>query len=379
MAAPNPFADVRWIWMNGELVEFEKATIHVLTHALHYGSGVFEGIRCYRTENPETGAVASGIFRLLEHLSRLASSAKVYRMDLPYSIDQIGGAIADTIRGNGFEACYIRPLIYRGFGSMGVNPLRSPVEVVIAVWPWGKYLGDEALQQGVDACVSSWRRPSSSTLPSMAKATGNYLNSQLIKMEAVTNGFVEGIALDAGGYVSEGSGENLFLVHGGVLMTPPVSASLLPGITRDAILTLARDAGIEVREQEIPRGLLYTCDELFFTGTAAEITAIRSVDRIPVGSGRPGAITLRLATEFMGIISGKVEDRHGWLFPVPGAAAAAVAARARREAAAARPPRAAREVLTGAGAMPPGRIDRRDPRDPRHPEALGDAGDLGDP
>lgn len=311
MAAPNPFANVRWIWKNGELVDFEKATVHVLTHALHYGSGVFEGIRCY-----DTLEIGSAIFRLPEHLGRLAYSAKVYRMELPFSIAQIGDAIRETIRANGLPSCYIRPLVFRGFGTMGVNPLRSPVEVVIAAWPWGKYLGEEGLTQGVEACVSSWRRPSSSTLPAMAKATGNYLNSQLIKMEAIGNGFAEGIALDAGGYVSEGSGENLFLVQGGVLMTPPVSASLLPGITRDAVITLARDLGIEVREQVIPRGLLYTCDEMFFTGTAAEITPIRSVDRIAVGPGRPGEITHRLAAEFLGIIGGRIRDRHGWLSPV---------------------------------------------------------------
>lgn len=346
MAAPNPFANIRWIWKNGELVDFEKATVHVLTHALHYGSGVFEGIRCYHPVNPATGEGVSAIFRLPEHLKRLALSAKVYRMELPFSIAQIGDAIFDTIRSNGFEACYIRPLVYRGFGSMGVNPLRSPVEVVIAAWPWGKYLGDEALKEGVDACVSSWRRPSSSTLPAMAKATGNYLNSQLIKMEAITNGFVEGIALDAGGYVSEGSGENLFVVQGGVLMTPPVSASLLPGITRDAIITLARDLGIEVREQVIPRGLLYTCDELFFTGTAAEITPVRSVDRIAVGTGRPGEVTLRLAAEFLGMISGDVEDRHGWLFPVPPAVAAT---RPRRGHGDSSEPRESGEVLAAVG------------------------------
>jgi branched-chain amino acid aminotransferase len=310
LAPPNAFANIRWIWKNGELVDFEKATVHVLTHALHYGSGVFEGIRCYHTRQ------GSAIFRLPEHLSRLDNSAKVYRMELPYSTAQLRDAIVETVLGNGFESCYIRPLVFRGFGTLGVNPLRSPVEVVIAAWPWGKYLGDEALNQGVDACVSSWRRPSSSTLPAMAKATGNYLNSQLIKMEAITNGFAEGIALDAGGYVSEGSGENLFVVQGGVLMTPPVSASLLPGITRDAVITLARDLGIEVREQVIPRGLLYTCDELFFTGTAAEVTAIRSVDRIKVGAGRPGEVTLRVAAEFMAIVAGEVADRHGWLYPV---------------------------------------------------------------
>lgn len=313
MAAPNPFADVRWIWKNGKLVDFEKATIHVLSHAIHYGSGVFEGIRCYQSRVPEIGAA---VFRLPEHLRRLELSAKVYRMDLPWKLSRIGEAILETIRANGFGACYIRPLVYRGLGTMGVNPLRSPVEVAIAAYPWGTYLGEEALAKGVEVCVSSWRRPSSSTLPSMAKATGNYLNSQLIKMEAVTNGYAEGIALDAGGYVSEGSGENLFLVQGGVLMTPPVSASLLPGITRDAVMTLARELGVEVREQVIPRGLLYTCDELFLTGTAAEITPIRSVDRIPVGSGRPGELTLRLDAEFRGILAGDVADRHGWLHPL---------------------------------------------------------------
>jgi branched-chain amino acid aminotransferase len=326
VAAPDPFANVRWIWKNGELVEFEKATVHVLTHALHYGSGVFEGLRCYKTR---PGAAASGdgakspasrggsaIFRLPEHLRRLELSAKVYRMELPFSSAEIGEAIRQTILGNGFDACYIRPLAYRGFGSMGVNPLRSPVEMVIACWPWGKYLGEQAMTEGVDVCVSSWRRPSSSTLPSMAKATGNYINSQLIKMEAITNGFIEGIALDAGGYVSEGSGENLFLVQGGALLTPPLSASLLPGITRDAIITLARDLGIEVREQVIPRGMLYTCDELFLTGTAAEITPIRSVDHIAVGAGRPGEVTLQVAAEFMGLLDGSRPDRHGWLTPV---------------------------------------------------------------
>jgi branched-chain amino acid aminotransferase len=269
-----------------------------------------------RAAAPLPRGTGSAIFRLPEHLRRLELSAKIYRMELPFSTQQIGDAIHQTILGNGFEACYIRPLAYRGFGSMGVNPLRSPVEMVIACWPWGKYLGEQALTEGVDVCVSSWRRPSSSTLPSMAKATGNYINSQLIKMEAITNGFVEGIALDAGGYVSEGSGENLFLVQDGAVLTPPLSASLLPGITRDAVITLARDIGIEVREQVIPRGMLYTCDELFLTGTAAEITAIRSVDRIPVGAGRPGEITLRVAAEFMGLVEGALPDRHGWLTPV---------------------------------------------------------------
>jgi branched-chain amino acid aminotransferase len=383
LAAPNPFADVRWIWKNGEMVDFEKATIHVLSHALHYGSGVFEGIRCYQTRRPGTPAAPadlgaptipgtdSAVFRLPEHLHRLQLSAKVYRMDLPWSITRIGEAILETIRANGFKACYIRPLVYRGLGTMGVNPLRSPVEVMIAAYPWGMYLGEAALVQGVDVCVSSWRRPSSSTLPSMAKATGNYLNSQLIKMEAVTNGFAEGIALDSGGYVSEGSGENLFLVQGGVLMTPPLSASLLPGITRDAVITLARDLGIEVREQVIPRGLLYTCDELFMTGTAAEITPIRSVDRIPVGPGRPGEITMRLEAEFHGILAGDVEDRHGWLHPLHSPIPASLEAAHATDSA--RPPQAASRHTPQSGApsaAPQEPLELREPREPREPREL---------
>jgi branched-chain amino acid aminotransferase len=306
---PNPFASVRWVWKNGQLVEFEKATIHVLSHALHYGSGVFEGIRCYKTPS------GPAIFRLEEHLDRLIYSAKVYRMELPWSKQELADAIADTIRANDLDSCYIRPLVYRGFGTMGVNPLRCPVEAVIAVWPWGKYLGEEAAN-GVDVCVSSWRRATPDTLPAVAKATGNYLNAQLIKMEAITNGFVEGIALDARGYVSEGSGENVFLVKDGTLYTPPMAASLLQGITRDTILSLARDFGIPVREEMIPRGMLYTCDELFMTGTAAEVTPVKSVDRYQVGKGRVGEITRRLMTEFEGIVTGEIADRHGWLFPV---------------------------------------------------------------
>jgi branched-chain amino acid aminotransferase len=305
----NPFAGVRWIWKNGQLIEFEKATVHVMSHALHYGSGVFEGIRCYKTRG------GSAIFRLPEHLERLEMSAKVYRMEIPWSRQNLNDAIAETIRANDLESCYIRPLVFRGFGTMGVNPLRSPVETVIAVWPWGKYLGEEA-RDGVDVCVSSWRRATPDTLPAVAKATANYLNAQLIKMEAITNGYVEGIALDARGYVSEGSGENVFLVKDGVLSTPPLAASLLPGITRDAVMKIARDLGHEVREEMIPRGVLYTCDELFLTGTAAEVTPVRSVDRYPVGKGRTGDITRRIMTEFEGIVTGEIEDRYGWLQPV---------------------------------------------------------------
>lgn len=305
----HPFAGIRWIWMNGRLIEFEKATIHVMTHGLHYGSGVFEGIRCYKTRQ------GSGVFRLPEHLERLYLSAKVYRMEMPLPSGDLSEAILETIRANELEACYIRPVVYRGFGPMGVNPLKNPVEVVIAVWPWGRYLGEES-ELGVDVCVSSWRRSAPSTVPAVAKATGNYLNAQLIKMEAIANGYTEGIGLDINGHVSEGSGENIFLVKGGVLFTPPLASSILSGITRDSVFKMAADLGIEVREQSLPRGQLYTCDELFLTGTAAEITPIRTVDRIEVGNGRPGEVTRRVMERFRGIVTGEVEDRHGWLTPV---------------------------------------------------------------
>jgi len=309
-ATPNPFADVRWLWKNGELVDFASATVHAMTHALHYGSGVFEGIRCYNTH------MGPAVFRLPDHIQRLLNSAKIYRMDLPVTREELCEAVCETIRANEFDTCYIRPLVYRGLGPMGVNPLNAPVDISIAVWPWGRYLGEEAIERGVDVCVSSWRRAAPSTFPATAKATGNYLNAQLIKMEAIANGYVEGIGLDIQGHVSEGSGENLFLVRSGVLITPDLASSLLSGITRDAVMTLAKELGIEVREQLVPRGQLYTSDELFFTGTAAEITPIRSVDRIPVGDGRPGEITRRLIAEFRRVISGETEDRYGWLTPI---------------------------------------------------------------
>jgi branched-chain amino acid aminotransferase len=295
--------------MNGALVEFEKATIHVLSHGLHYGSGVFEGIRCYDT--PDGPAV----FRLREHIRRLVNSCKIYRMPLRFTGEELAEAVCETIRANELGACYIRPIIYRGFGTLGVDPLRSPVDVAVGTWSWGKYL-DQADDEGVDVCVSSWPRVAPDALPAVAKATGNYLNSQLIRIEATTNGYSEGIALDASGYVSEGSGENVFLVHNGALVTPPSSASLLPGITRDTVLTLARDLGIPVREANLSRGDLYIGDELFMTGTAAEITPIRSVDKIPVGDGRVGEVTRRLTAEFRSITGGRTADRHGWLFPV---------------------------------------------------------------
>jgi branched-chain amino acid aminotransferase len=298
--------------MNGRLVEFEKAAIHPMTHALHYGSGVFEGIRCYETRR------GPAVFRLPEHIRRLELSAKVYRMELPLPAGEFAEAVLETIRANEMQSCYIRPLIYRGFGTMGVNPLRSPVDAMIAVWPWGKYLGDAA-EGGVDVCVSSWRRPATEAVPSVAKATANYLNSQLMKIEAITNGYVEGIALDANGYVSEGSGENLFLVRDGMLVTPPLGAALLNGITRNTVMTLAQDLGLEVREELISRAQLYICDELFLTGTAAEITPVRSVDRYTIGDGGggcPGPVTSRILKAFNDAITGATDDRHGWLTPV---------------------------------------------------------------
>ena len=306
----SPFTGVRWIWKNGQLIDFKDANVHVLSHALHYGSGVFEGIRCYNTRQ------GSAVFRLPEHVRRLENSAKVYRMKLNFSTEELIDAICETIRANELKACYIRPIVFRGFGDrIGVNPLDNPIEAFIACWPWGKYLGEEA-EKGVDVCVSSWRRIAADSMPAVAKATGNYLNGQLIKIEAVTNGYAEGIALDARGFISEGSGENLFMVQDGVLLTPPLAASVLQGITRDSVIRLARDLDIPVREEQIPRGQLYTCDELFMTGTAAEITPIRSVDRNPVGHGCPGEITKRIMTELHGIFTGEVADRHGWLYPV---------------------------------------------------------------
>lgn len=304
------FEGVQKVWMNGRLVDYADAKIHAFTHALHYGSGVFEGTRCYKT----TGG--SAVFRLREHTTRLYASAKVYRMEIPWTKDEFDDAILETIRANEFDECYIRPLVYRGFGTLGVNPFNSPVEAMIGVWKWGSYLGPEALEQGVDACVSSWNRMAPNTFPAMAKATANYMNSQLIKMEAIANGYKEGIGLSPDGIVSEGSGENIFVVWNNRLMTPPTASAGLPGITRDAVLTLARDCGFDVVEQNIPRELLYIADEVFFCGTASEITPIRSVDKIPVGSGMRGAVVERLQKEFFGVVRGRLPDRHGWLTPV---------------------------------------------------------------
>jgi branched-chain amino acid aminotransferase len=303
------------IWHNGRFIRWQDATVHVLSHVVSYGSSVFEGIRCYST------AVGPAIFRLPEHVRRMLDSAKIYRMEIPYTAGQLGDAMLETVRANKMEACYVKPIAMRGYGDVGVNGSKNPIEVYIACWEWGKYLGEEALAQGVDVCVSSWNRMAPNTLPAMAKAGANYMNSQLIKMEAMANGYVEGIALDTAGYVSEGSGENIFVVRDGKIHTPPLGASVLPGITRDTILTLARDNRIPVIETLIPREMLYIADEVFFSGTAAEITPIRSIDRIVIGQGRRGPVTEQLQNEYFGVINGARPDRYGWLNPVYAAAA----------------------------------------------------------
>jgi branched-chain amino acid aminotransferase len=295
------------IWHNGTLIPWDQANIHVMSHVIHYGSSVFEGIRCYG--QPQ----GSAVFRLPEHMQRLIDSARIYRMDIPFSLEELCAAVVDTIEANGVAPCYIRPIVFRGYGEMGVNPLRSPIEVYIANYPWGKYI---AGQGGADVCVSSWNRLAPNTMPALAKAGANYMNSQLIKMEAEVNGYHEGIGLDVNGLVSEGSGENIFIVRNGVLFTPPLANSALSGITRDSVLTISRHLGLTVTEQPIPRELLYIADEVFFTGTAAEVSPIRSIDRIVIGDGKTGEITRRISDEFFGIANGLKPDRFGWLTPV---------------------------------------------------------------
>ena len=299
------------IWHNGRFIPWAEATIHVLSHVVSYGTSVFEGIRCYSTP------AGPAIFRLREHVRRMLDSARIYRMEkLGYSAEQLGEAMLDLVRVNQMDACYLRPIAIRGYGDMGVSPLKNPIDVYIACWSWGKYLGDEALAEGVDVCVSSWNRFAPNTLPALAKAGANYMNSQLIKMEALANGYSEGIALDTAGYVSEGSGENIFVVRDGKIHTPPLGASVLPGITRDTVLALASELGIPTVETLIPREMLYIADEVFFSGTAAEITPIRSVDKITIGSGHRGPIAEKLQKEFFGVISGVKQDRYSWLTPV---------------------------------------------------------------
>lgn len=300
------------IWRNGQFIAWDDAKIHVLSHVVSYGSSVFEGIRCYETPG------GPAVFRLPEHVRRMVDSAKIYRMDkFAFSQQELATAILDLVSVNHLQSCYIRPIVLRGYGEMGVNGQKNPIDVYLACWEWGKYLGEEAMADGVDVCVSSWTRIAPNTLPALAKAGANYMNSQLIKMEAISNGYSEGIALDKSGYVSEGSGENIFVVRDGKIITPPAGASVLPGITRDTVLTLAGDLGIPVVEAVVPRELLYIADEVFFSGTAAEITPIRSIDRITIGAGHRGPIAEALQKEFFALVNGTKPDRYGWLSPVP--------------------------------------------------------------
>ncbi len=306
------------IWHNGRFIDWNDAKIHILSHVVSYGTSVFEGIRCYDTAN------GPALFRLREHVRRMIDSAKIYRMEIPFSEGELASAMVELVGVNKLRSCYVRPIALRGYGEMGVNPMRNPVEVFVACWEWGKYLGEEALANGVDVCISSWTRLAPNTLPTMSKAGANYMNSQLMKMEALTNGYSEAVALDASGYVSEGSGENIYVVRDGKIHTPPIGSSVLPGITRDSVLRLAGDLGIPVIEALVPREMLYIADEVFFSGTAAEITPVRSIDRIVVGKGRRGPIAEALQKECFGIVDGTKPDRYGWLTPVPVAQPAAV-------------------------------------------------------
>jgi len=311
-----PVQKTEKIWHNGKFIHWDDAKLHVLSHVVSYGSGVFEGIRCYDT--PQGPA----IFRLREHMQRLINSARIYRMELPYSVEEFSGVACELVRLNKMGACYVKPIVLRGYGEVGVNPLTSPIEIYMACWNWGAYLGPEALTKGVDVCVSSWTRIAPNTLPAMSKAAANYMNSQLIRMEASINGFAEGIALDSDGHVSEGSGMNIFLVHDGTLYTPPLATSILPGITRDSVMKLASDLNIPAKEAIIPREMLYVADEVFFAGTAVEVTPIRSVDKIVIGKGVAGPVTRQIQQGFFAVTSGKTPDRHGWLTPVSAPVAA---------------------------------------------------------
>ena len=295
------------IWMNGSLVDWKDAKIHIGSHIVHYGSGVFEGARCYDT----LGGPAC--FRLDAHIRRLQDSARIYRMEPKYSAQELTDAIFETINANGFRACYIRPIVYRGYDSLGVNPLPCPVDVAIMVWEWGAYFTKEAIEEGLDVKISTWARNAPNTTPAMAKSVANYANAQLIKMEAIAEGYAEGIALDTYGNLSEGSGQNVFMVRDGVIFTPPVGNSVLWGITRDSVMTIARELGFDVREQTLPRETLYIADEVFFVGTAVEVTPIRSVDRVKVGRGRRGPVTEAIQQRFFQIVKGELPDTHGWL------------------------------------------------------------------
>ncbi len=296
-----------WIWKDGVFIKWHEATVHILSLAVQFGSSIFEGIRCYRT--PKGPAV----FRLGDHLRRLRDSCHIYRIDLPHSQEELIAGSRAVIAKNDLEECYLRPMVLRGYGAAGMNPVGSPIETYLVCWPWGTYLGEDALEQGVDVCVSSWHRPAPNTYPANAKAAGHYTNPQLMKMEAIADGYTEAIALGPGGVVSEGSGQNLFVVRDGGLHTPATDGTLLRGITRHSVITVANELGIPVWEEAIPRETLYTADEMFFTGTASEITPIRSVDRITVGAGRAGPLTRRLQQHFMAVVHGEVEDQHRWL------------------------------------------------------------------
>jgi branched-chain amino acid aminotransferase len=309
------------IWMNGSLVDWADAKIHIASHVVHYGSGVFEGARCYATPR------GSAAFRLDAHMRRLYDSARIYRMTPAIDQDTMTQAVIDTIKANQFKACYIRPIIYRGYAALGVNPFPCPVDAAVLTWEWGAYLGSDALERGVDVRVSSWSRSAPNTLPTLAKTSANYANSQLIKMEAITEGYSEGIALDTFGYLSEGSGQNLFIVRDDTIYTPPLTASILPGITRNSVITIAKELGFRVREEMLPRELLYIADEAFFAGTAVEITPIKSVDKVPVKDGKRGPITTAIQRAYFDIINGEAPDRHGWLtYVYPGEPLQAVAA-----------------------------------------------------
>lgn len=299
------------IWYNGKLIPWDDAKLHVMAHVVNYGSSVFEGIRCYHTER------GPAIFRLRDHTQRLLDSCKIYRIDIDYDLDELVQATVEVVAANRISPCYIRPIVLRGYGQVGVNPFDSPTDVYIVNYEWGKYLGSEDADEGVDVCISSWSRLAPNTMPTMAKAGANYMNSQLIKMEAIINGYAEGIALDVNGYVSEGSGENLFVVHKGRIYTPPLGNSVLPGITRNSVLHIAQELGIPTIEQIIPREMLYIAEEVFFSGTAAEITPIRSVDKITVGKGTAGPVTKAIRKEFYDIVNGRTADRFNWLTPVP--------------------------------------------------------------
>lgn len=306
----SPFNENGQIWMNGSLIPWKNAHIHVASHVVHYGSSLFEGFRAYKSSR---GTV---IFRLHAHTQRLYNSCKIYRMEIPYSREEFNTAIIETIRANKLESCYVRPIVFRGYGTLGVDPFSSPVNCAVLVWEWGRYLGEEALEKGVDVKISTWQRMAPNTLPALAKSGANYMNSQLIKMEAKLEGYVEGIALNPNGHVSEGSGENLFVVLNGKIHTPPLSSSVLPGITRDSVIQLAKEKELDVIEEPIPREMLYVADEVFVTGSAAEVTPIRSIDKIVVGNGERGLVTKKIQDAFFSYINGEREDIYHWLTPV---------------------------------------------------------------